>query len=123
MSAKILEDLFVEEIFGELFINKLEREAERKKYDFLKAGKYVRKECIPDWNKYVADGVQDFYNAQIVEASVRVMKSLSDGKTPEEAMDALSGLDITFYMAGCMANAVSYFHPRGEEFRGYWEKR
>ena len=36
------------------------------------------------------------------------------------AKEEANKLGLTGFMAGCMAQAVSHFHPRGEEFKQYW---
>ena len=52
-----------------------------------------------------------------------VMKSLSDMLTPEEAIKSMQSLGFSTMMADSIAEAVSYFHSRGEEFREYWNKK
>ena len=42
---------------------------------------------------------------------------------PEEAARAFYGDGITGFMAGCVAQWIAHFHPRGEEFRVWWNRR
>lgn len=76
----------------------------------------------PLWLKSVASN-QDPYGHGVVEATCKVGAALDEGKTPEEAEKACHGLGITGFMAGCMAQWVAHFHPRGEEFRRWWNTR
>lgn len=82
----------------------------------------VRKNLVEAWRDYVKRNTKDFYSAGVVEASIKVMKALSEGKTPEEAEKSIDGVGISGFMIGCMTETVSIFHPRGEEFRKYLHK-
>ena len=74
-----------------------------------------------EWEKSVM-GNQDGYGHGVVDATVVVCAALDSGKSCDEARNASYGLGITGFMAGCMAQWVAYFHPRGEEFRRFWNK-
>ena len=101
----------------------LDIKAQQKAVDFIEEGRnLVKKELLEEWKEYVRKNTQNFYSAGVVEASVRVMKALSEGKTPEEAEGEIDKR-ITGFMAGCVAQTVAYFHPRGEEFRQYWNRK
>lgn len=67
------------------------------------------------------------YAQGILNASERVGCALDDGKTPEEAIECLTGgedgKELTGYMAGAAIAAVCHFSPRGEELRIAWNKR
>ncbi len=89
----------------------------------MESSPLVRKDKLEEWKKYVNKNTQDFYSAGVVDASIRVMKKLSEGKTPEEAEKETYGMGITGYQAGCMTQIIAYFHPRGEEFRKYWNRQ
>lgn len=103
---------------------KSDAEAKTKTKDYLEKGRgLIKKEVLDDWETYVKTNTQDGYSAGVVDASIRVMTALSKGKTPEQADKVTYDLGITGFMAGCMAKAVSHFHPRGEEFRKYWNSR
>ncbi len=55
-------------------------------------------------------------------AGASVGKLLDEGKTCEEAEKGMNGHDLTGYMAGAVASAITHFHPRGEEFKKFWNK-
>jgi len=74
-----------------------------------------------EWSDAV-DKNKDSYGYGVVQATVPVCKALDDGLSCEEAEKACYGLGITDFMAGCMAQWIIYFHPRGEEFKKYWNK-
>ena len=74
------------------------------------------------WAESVGNN-QDGYGHGVVDATVAVCRALDGGHTPEEAENACNGLGITGFMAGCMAQWVAHFHPRGEEFRHWWNTR
>jgi len=73
------------------------------------------------WAESVGNN-QDGYGHGVVDATVLVCKGLDEGETPAVAHKRCYGLGITGFMAGCMAQWVSHFHPRGEEFRRWWNK-
>lgn len=74
------------------------------------------------WEKSVAKN-QDIYGHGVVEATSLVGAALDDQATsPEQAMKACYDLGLTGFMAGCMAGWIAHFHPRGEEFRRWWNK-
>jgi len=98
--------------------------ARTKTQDYLEQGKsLVREDVLNDWETYVTKNTQDGYSAGVVDASLRVMQALSEGKTPEEAEKVIYEMGITGFMAGCMAQTVSHFHPRGNEFKQYWNRQ
>lgn len=73
------------------------------------------------WSRAVESN-QDGYGHGVVDATVAVGAALDRGETPALAEKACHGLGITGFMAGCMASWISQFHPRGEEFRCWWNK-
>lgn len=70
---------------------------------------------------YVQKNQDEYGNACIV-ATAAVGKLLDEGKTPEEAEKGMHGFGITGFMAGAAAKAIVHFHPRGEEFKKFWNK-
>lgn len=105
-------------------IEELNKEARKNYEKYLKEGlALVKDEKRDEWKDYVEKNTQDFYSAGVVDVSIKIMKALSEGKTPEEAAEKeMEGTGITGFQAGCVAQTVSYFHPRGEEFREYWNR-
>ena len=82
----------------------------------------VKKGLEKKYEEYVKKN-QDGYGHAIIIAGAKVGKALSEGKTCKEAHDEMYGEDLTGFMAGCVAQAISHFHSRGEEFRKFWNKR
>jgi len=103
---------------------KLDKQAQGKTKSFQEFSRdLIKSELFEEWNKYVATNTKDFYSAGVVEASLKVMKALSEGKSPKEAEKTVYDLGITGFQMGCVAQTVSHYHPRGEEFRLYWNRQ
>ncbi len=83
----------------------------------IRGSKLVKDDRIEEWDRYVGKFVQDPYSAKIIETSLYVMERLSEGKKPENIITEIGEADITLAQAGYVADIVSYFHPRGEEFK------
>jgi hypothetical protein len=96
---------------------------------------FIRPETEEDYIKFCHANSTHWYSCLVVISAQRCMEMLSHPKegavivhkhkTVEEAweetmkeFDGHSG-----YTAGCTANAVAHFSPRGEEFRVFWNKR
>lgn len=75
-----------------------------------------------EYSEYVAKN-QDGYGNGVVVAGSLVGKALDENRSPSDAMDATNEMGITGFMAGCVASSISHFHPRGEEFRRWWNTR
>lgn len=102
----------------------LNAEAKTKTSGFMEEGKgLIEPELKEDWEEFVSNNTKDFYSAGVVEASLRVMKTLSEGKSPKKAEATVYGIEITGFQMGCVAQVVTHFHPRGEEFRKYWNRQ
>ncbi len=75
------------------------------------------------YESYVSKN-QDNYGHEVILVTARVCKLLDEGKTPQEAEDeGIKDSGITGFMAGAMASAIAYYHPRGEEFKVYFNKQ
>ena len=81
----------------------------------------VKKGLEKEYEKYVKKNQDGYGNAAVI-AGAKVGKALSEGKTCKKAHDEMYGCDLTGFLAGCVAQAISYFHLRGEEFRKWWNK-
>jgi len=81
----------------------------------------VKKGHEKEYEDYVAKN-QDGYGNCAVRAGASVGKLLDEGKTAMEAEKGMNGHDLTGALAGCAAMAVTHFHPRGEEFKVFWNK-
>ncbi len=105
-------------------VRKLNEEARSNLEKYLtESSTLVRKDRVKEWKKYVKKNTQDFYSEGVIDASIRAMKVLSEGKTPEEAEKEIYEMGITGYQEGLMAETIAYFHPRGDEFRQYWNRQ
>lgn len=75
-----------------------------------------------EYKKYVEVNSKDDYSKAVIDAGEAVGQALDEGKTVEEAEKSMHGHHLTGYMAGGVAQAIAHFHPRGEEFRKFWNK-
>jgi len=98
--------------------------------------KYVKKELLKEFEKNCKINSLDFYGCSCVLTAHLVMSDLmrhekhkdsdlSETKvTPEEAWK--SAMEQTPYhsgfSAGCTAQTIIHFSPRGEEFKKWWNK-
>jgi len=63
----------------------------------------------------------DPYGHAVVIITEKIGRLLDEGLTPEDAEKyGIKDSGITGFQAGCMAQWIAYFHPRGEEFRRRW---
>ena len=83
----------------------------------------IKKGLEEKYKKYVAINSKDDYSKAVVDAGEVVGKALDEGKTLQEAHDVMHGHDLTGFMAGCVAQAIARYHPRGEEFRVWWNAK
>jgi hypothetical protein len=91
---------------------------------YLKKGKRMIKEDKWDvWEKFVRANTSQGYSAEIVDASVEVMKDLSKGKSLEDACRTLKDSGASNYSASLIAQTVARFHPQGEEFKKHFQKK
>ena len=80
------------------------------------------KKLEKEWEGYVKKN-KDLYGGAVIKVVERVCKFLDEGKSPEKAeSEGIKGSGITGFQAGCMAGAIAHFHPRGNEFRKYFNK-
>ena len=82
----------------------------------------IKKGLAKEYKQYVKKNSNDGYSKAVVDAGEAVGQALDQGKTPKQAHDKMYDFDLTGFMAGCLAQAITYFHPRGEEFRVWWNK-
>lgn len=102
---------------------RLNKEAQSKSANLIEEGEQLVKPDLKDeWREYAQNNTQDFYSSAVVDVSIKVAKALSEGKSPGEAAKAMYEDDITGFQAGCVAQSVTHFHPRGEEFRKWWNR-
>lgn len=72
------------------------------------------------WQEYVEKN-QDPYGWGCIDVASKLGKNLDDGMTPEAAEKAaIKGSGITGYMMGVVAQMIWTMHPRGEEFKKYF---
>lgn len=73
-----------------------------------------------EWQKYM-DLNQDSYGFGVIEVASKLGKNLDDGMTPADAEKAaVKDSGITGYMMGVVAQVIWTLHPRGEEFKKYF---
>lgn len=83
----------------------------------------VKKGLEKKYESYVSKN-QDGYGNSVILVTAKVCKLLDEGKTPQEAeKKGIKGSGITGFMAGAMASAIKYYHPRGDEFNKHWNKK
>jgi len=93
----------------------------------------VKPELNDDYIKNVMEpikGMQDreghlprrYYEA-ILDAADKIGEALDKGLSPSEAEKTTRGMDLTGYMMGWAAYLVSCYHPKGEEFQKYWNRK
>ena len=82
----------------------------------------VKPELVEQWREYATKNTDDGYSAAIIEGTIGGLRALAKGKTPKEAEDACTAAETGFQM-GCVAKGLSYFAPRGGEFRAYWNRK
>lgn len=64
---------------------------------------------------------QDPYGWGCIEVAEKLGKNLDDGMTPADAEKAaIKGSGITGFMMGVIAQMIWTLHPRGEEFKKYF---
>ena len=100
-----------------------DREAREKSPSLIKRGLQIIKPGLEDeWIEFVTNNTQDGYSGAVIEGAVITMEALSQGKTCKEADGAeeREELGLTGFQAGCIAQTITYYHSRGEEFKKYW---
>jgi hypothetical protein len=75
------------------------------------------------WDQWIEMNSKDDYSKGVVTATQAVMKKLAEGADVKDAHDAMYGMGLTGFMAGCLAGAVAEFSERGDEFRKFWNER
>ena len=80
----------------------------------------IKKGLETEYKKYVEMNSKDGYSKAVVDAGEAIGNALDEGISMKEAHDKMYGHDLTGFMAGCVAQAIAHFHPKGEEFRVWW---
>jgi hypothetical protein len=95
---------------------------------YLKASQgHVREDRTAKWSAFIEDHLRGSPNNYLLnryqlDATLRVMKAMSEGKTPEEARQE-AGKGQSANSLTQIALIVSYFHPRGDEYKHYWNRQ
>jgi len=76
-----------------------------------------------EWVEWANNNTKDAYSACCVKAVMLVSAGLDKGMTPEEAANETDKLGLTGNQMSGVVHAVSYYHPRGDEFRRWWNLR
>ncbi|MGB2579532.1 hypothetical protein AAIR98_001451 [Elusimicrobium simillimum] len=82
----------------------------------------VRPGLEKDYAEYVAKN-QDWYGNHVIVRAAAAGKALDAGKSCEDAEDEIGVGGTSGYQAGAIAATIKYFHPRGEDFRKFWNKK
>ncbi len=78
---------------------------------------------VEEFKKAMGENCMDSYSFCCVEGTIRVLVALDRGDSAEKAIEAMVGMGLTGFMAGCVSEIVSRFHQRGEEYRIAWNKK
>lgn len=85
----------------------------------------IKPEKQKEWEEYQTKN-SDSYGKACVNVARRAMELLDEG-VPMDSHKLICRADkeskaggITGFMAGCVAQMISAFHSRGEEFRKHW---
>jgi len=82
----------------------------------------LKKGLEEEWQKAVNKN-KDGYGKGVIKIVEKVCSELDKGKSPQEAESiGIEDSGITGFQAGAMASMINYFHPRGDEFRKYFNK-
>ena len=101
---------------------KLNEKAREEKFEVMKGTSHLAKlYLISEWMVWLDKSTNDFYSMGVVKSVLKVMRNLSEGKTPKESEDYEE--EITGFQAGCVASTVAHFHERGEEYRKWWNSQ
>ncbi len=80
----------------------------------------TKKGLKEEWEESKAKNKDPYGNA-VVLVTEKVGEGLDMELSPEKAENyGVKGSGITGFQAGCMAQWIAYFHPKGEEFRKWW---
>lgn len=77
-----------------------------------------------DWAKAVAVNSDGGYSEAVLQVVEKLGRALDKGKTPKQAERlAVKDSGITGFQAGIMASIITQLHPRGPEFRDWWNSQ
>ena len=80
----------------------------------------IKKGLKKEWEESKTKNKDPYGNAVVI-VTEKVGEALDRGLSPKEAeKEGIKDSGITGFQAGCMAQWISHFHPRGEEFRKWW---
>ena len=95
----------------------------KKTEEYIVSGKKLIKEGLSEeWEKYVKLRNQDYYSSRIIDASINGMRALSEGEGLEKVIKIADEMELTLHQKDYMTQAIVYFHPKGEEYRIYWNE-
>lgn len=73
-----------------------------------------------EWIDFADKNTKDAYSACCVKAVMLIGAGLDKGMSPEEADKEADELGLTGMQMSMITGAVGYYHPRGDEFRCWW---
>ena len=81
----------------------------------------IKKGLKREYKNYVKINSNHFYSKAVIDYTEKVGDLLDKGLEPKEAFwTGVKDSGITGFQSGCIASAIARFHPRGEEFRKWW---
>ncbi len=83
----------------------------------------IKEELKEQYKTEMGKNCLDGYSFGVVQATVGVIGRLDQGQSPEEASEYMGEMGISGFMAGCVAQWISKFHERGDEYRKWWNKK
>lgn len=97
----------------------------------------IKEGFVEKYKKYLTVNLESFFDdtegakvpntyvMAILLGTEMIGEAMDEGLTPEEAFKELTeGLKgLTGYMVGAIAETVVKFHPKGEEFRAWWNAK
>lgn len=78
------------------------------------------------WDAMINRYGRDAYCGVILEAALIVMKALSAGNSPRQALkcsDSAFSDILTPHQKGHVAQSVGVLHPRGQEYQDFWKNQ
>ena len=106
-------------------MEKLDLEAKQSKYRLMREGlSLVKPETIEDWLEHADNNTNDYRSARILKATIEMMRKLEAGIPMDEAQSQLKDeFSLSGYAEGWIADKISYFSKKGDEYRRYWNKK
>lgn len=83
----------------------------------------IKKEKMAAWLDEVLKNSDNLYGFAVMFGAANVMYGLDQKMTPEDSMKQHGVDGLSIFQAGCLADVVSRYSERGEEFRVFWNNK